>query len=278
MNKSVIKKLISILAAALMVFAFTSCSKDGEEETTEDRGAVNAQVQQETETESETETTTQPVTTTQPETTTVKGMEIQGIIDVLETKVFYLAGKMNLTGGQTMDAKITCNNEDSRLEMSSNQMKISIVYMGGVPYLVNNSNNKYAVIDETAVDSMDKLMSSFSSMGFTMNSADMTDIKNMMSNFDMNMDFSQYIEDGEYIEYDANINGTKYICSSYETDYGMIKIYTTEGELKIIDVFDADGVRQMNFEVSAFIPAVLTPISLNGLTQTTSILNVFTAS
>ena len=58
----------------------------------------------------------------------------------------------------------------------------------------------------------------------------------------------------------------------------MIKIYTTEGELKIIDVFDADGVRQMNFEVSAFIPAVLTPISLNGLTKTTSILNVFTAS
>ena len=103
----------------------------------------------------------------------------------------------------------------------------------------------------------------------------MSEMKGMMSDFDQNMDFSQYIDQGEYSEYTAKVDGVEHLCSVYETEYGTIRIYTLDGQLKVIDIYDAEGLRQMNMKVSVFIPQVLTPITLTGLNQSPSILHLF---
>lgn len=272
------KKIISILMAIIMVLAFAGCNKEPEEEETqapeiktEEDTAVMAPV-----TESTTEMTTQAETTTVPETTTKPdGSSIKGIIDTLEGQIFYLAGTMNMHSGEKIDLRMTCNGEDYRLEMNSNRMKISMVYLGGSPYIINNSTNSYILFDEAAIDNLDQVLNSFSSYGISFTSNDMDEMKSMMSDFDQNMDFSQYINQGEYSEYNAKVDGVEHLCSVYETEYGAIRIYTLEGALKVIDVYDADGLRQMNMNVSAFIPQVLTPISLTGLSQSPSILHLF---
>ena len=186
-----------------------------------------------------------------------------------------MAGVMELTGGDTIDMKMTCDGDDYRMEMNSKQMKMTMYYISGVPYVANNSNNLYAVIDEAAINSLDQILGSFSAYGISFTGAEIDEMKSMMSNFDTNMDYSQYINDGEYSEYTAPKNGVDHLCSTYKTEYGTIRLYTLDGVLKIIEVYDSTGLQQMNMEVSAFIPQVLTPISLNGLTQAGSILNVF---
>ena len=269
------KKITSILLAMLMIFAFAGCGADKTEEPATDAEAAGAVVQEaESTTEKATETTTEATT----ETTTAApkdGENIQQIIDTLESKTFYMAGVMKLAGGDTINMKMTCDGDDYRMEMDSKQMKITMYYIGGVPYIANNTNNLYAVIDDAAIDSLDQVLNSFSSYGISFTGAEMTEMKSMMSSFDQNMDYSQYINNGEYSEYNSKINDVEHLCSVYKTEYGTIRIYTLEGELKVIEVYDSTGLQQMNMEVSAFIPQVLTPISLNGLTMTGSILNVF---
>lgn len=273
------KKVISLLLAVLMAAAFAGCSKSDPEAPTKDDAEVMSQTQA---------TTAAPAMTTEAPTTQAAAAEtttgapkdgesIQGIIDTLESKRFYMSGTMNLNGGQTVDAKATCDGDNYRLEMVSAQMKMSIIYLDGTPYLVNNGTNSYVVIDDAALANMDQVMKSLSAFGVSFNSQDIAEMKNMMANFDQNMDYSQYINDGEYSEYTATLDGQEYLCSMYKTEYGTIRIYTQDGTLKIIDVFDADGLRQMNFVVSAFIPEVLSPISLTGYTKAASILNLFTS-
>ncbi len=270
------KKIISVLMVITMIFAFAGCGKEQKEDETttnspeiitEEDTAVMVPV-----TESTTVATTQPETTTVPETTTKPdGSSIKGIIDTLEGKTFYLAGTMKMRSGETIDAKMTCDGEDYRLEMDSNQMKMSMIYLENAPYIVNNSTNSYILFDENAINSLDKVLNSFSSYGISFTSQDMNEMKSMMSDFDQNMDFSQYINQGEYSEFQSN----EYLCSAYKTEYGSIYIYTLDGELKVIDMYDADGLRQMNMTVSAFIPQVLTPITLTGLSQSPSIMHLF---
>ncbi len=272
------KKIICILLAFAVVFAFAGCSGNtDQEETTE---TTTVQEESETETVAETttaETTTAETTTEAPETTTKPdGSSIKDIVDTLESKKFYMAGTINLTGGESMDAKATCEGDNTRIDITSAQMKMSMIYLDGVAYLVNSSTNYYAVLDETAIDSMDQMLSSMSMYGVNFSSSEISEMKSMMQDFDTTMDYSQYIKDGEYSEYNITTNGQEYLVSEYTTDYGQIRIYTQDGELKTIDVFDTDGLRQMNFVVSAFIPQVLTPVSLTGLTKTSSILNLFT--
>lgn len=274
------KKIICILLALAVVFAFAGCSDDAsQEETTE-----ATTIQEESETVAVSETTTIPETTTEtttaaPETTTKPdGSSIKNIVDTLESKKFYMAGTINLTGGESMDAKATCEGDNTRIDITSAQMKMSMIYLDSVAYLVNTSTNYYAVLDETAIDSMDQMLSSMSMYGVNFSNSEIAEMKSMMQDFDTTMDYSQYIEDGEYSEYNVTTNGEEYLVSEYSTDYGQIRIYTQDGELKIIDVFDTNGLRQMNFVVSAFIPQVLTPVSLNGLTKTASILNLFTGT
>lgn len=274
------KKIISVLMVITMIFVFAGCGKEQQEEETttntaeirtEEDTAVMVPV-----TESTTEATTQPETTTVPETTTKPdGSSIKGIIDTLEGKTFYLAGTMKMQSGDTIETKMTCDNENYRLEMDSKQMNMSMIYLDSSPYIVNNSTNSYILFDENAINSLDKVLSSFSSYGISFTSQDMNEMKSMMSDFDQNMDFSQYITQGEYSEYTAKINEVEHLCSVYETEYGAIRIYTLDGTLKVIDVYDADGLRQMNMTVSAFIPQVLTPISLTGLSQSPSIMHLF---
>jgi hypothetical protein len=182
---------------------------------------------------------------------------------------------MKLTGGDTIDMKMTCDNDNYRMEMNSRQMKIAMYYIDTVPYIANTTNNLYAKIDEAAIDSLDQVLNSFSAYGISFTGAEMNEMKSMMSNFDQNMDYSQYIKDGEYSEYISKINDIEHLCSTYKTEYGTIRIYTLDGVLKHIEVYDSTGLQQMSMEVTAFIPQVLTPISLNGLTLTGSILNVF---
>lgn len=274
------KKIISILMAISMVLVFAGCSNEQKEEesttnTTEIRTEEDTAVMVPV-TESTTAATTQPETTTVPETTTKPdGSSIKGIIDTLEGKVFYLAGTMKMQSGDTIDTKMTCDNENYRLEMDSKQMNMSMIYLDSSPYIINNSTNSYILFDENAINSLDKVLNSFSSYGISFTSQDMNEMKSMMSDFDQNMDFSQYITQGEYSEYTAKINEVEHLCSVYETEYGAIRIYTLEGALKVIDVYDADGLRQMSMTVTAFIPQVLTPISLTGLSQSPSIMHLF---
>lgn len=283
MSKITWKKVMSVLLAVMMAAAFAGCAKSDGEEPTTDGAEVMLQTQATTApvttTEATTEAPTTQVHTTETTTAAPKdGESIQGIIDTLESKRFYMAGTMNLNGGQTVDAKATCDGDNYRLEMVSAQLKMSIIYLDGTPYLANNGTNSYVVIDDAAMANMDQVMTSLSAFGVSFNSQDISEMKSMMANFDQNMDYSQYINDGEYSEYTATVDGQEYLCSTYKTDYGTIRIYTQDGTLKIIDVFDADGLRQMNFVVSAFIPEVLSPISLNGYTKAASILNLFTAA
>lgn len=272
------KKAISLLLAVLMIAAFAGCSKSNTEDPTKDDAEVTPQTQA---------TTAAPVTTTEApttqaaaaETTTAApkdGESIQGIIDTLESKHFYMSGTMNLNGGQTVEARATCDGDNYRLELVSAQMKMSIIYLDGTPYLVNNGTNSYVVIDDAALANMEQVMKSLSAFGVSFNSQDISEMKDMMANFDQNMDYSQYINDGEYSERTEVIDGKEHLCSTYKTDYGSIYIYTLDGELKLIEVY-ADGLKQMSFEVSAFIPEVLSPISLTGYTKAASILNLFTS-
>ena len=240
-------------------------------ETTVPETTVAETTVPETTTEMTTEATTVPETTTAPD-----GSSIKHIVDTLESKQFYLAGTINLTGGESMEAKMSCDGDDSKMDISSARMKMSMIYLDGTAYIVNTSTNTYAVFDETAVDSLDQMLGSMSSYGISFSSTDITEMENMMKDFDTSMDFSQYIENGEYSEFTVTNNGSEYLVSEYATEYGKIRIYTQEGQLKTIDIFDTEGLRQMNFVVSAFIPQVLAPISLNGLTLTNSILNLFT--
>ena len=275
MSAMTVKKVISILTAILMIFALAGCGKEASEEPVDEiiteEEATQAAAVPETTTETTTEeTTTQPETTTKPD-----GSSIKAIVDTLESKTFYLAGTMNMQGGEVIDAKMTCDGDDYRLEMNSSQMKLSMVYLDGNPYIVNNSSNSYILFDQAAIDSLDQVLNSFSSFGVSFSSADMSEMKSMMSDFDQNMDFSAYINDGEFFEFDAKIDEVDYLCSAYKTEFGAIYIYTIDGTLKFIDVYDADGLKQMRMEVSVFIPQVLTPISLNGLTQAASLLNLF---
>ncbi len=285
MTNNYLKKIICILTVISMMAVFAGCSKSEEEETTELVEEISEEYSEEeseteAETETETETTTVPETTTVIETTTVAdGSSIQSIIDTLESQVFYMSGQITINeSNQTVDAKMNCSGDNYSLDMSTSQLNISILYIDGVPYIANNSTKLYVVIDDTAIDSMDQIVSSLSSMGISMSSTDVSDLKSMMENFDENMDYSQYIEDGEYSEYTSTTYGEEYLCSAYKTDYGTIRIYTDDGELKVIDVYDADGAMQMNFVVAAFIPQTVNPISLDGLTRTTSIMNLFTGS
>lgn len=273
------KKIISILLVLVFALSLAGCAdKTKEEETTEETTTQQSQTTTETTTSAPVTTTEAPTVTTTaaPETTTVPdGSSIKGITDTLEGKKFYLAGVMKTASGETIDVKMTCDGEDYRMEMNSSQMKISMIYLDSNPYIVNNSTNSYILFDETAIDSLDQVLSSFSSFGVTLTGSDIEEMKSMMSDFDTNMDFSQYITDGEYSEYTAKKDNVEYLCSSYETEYGSIYIYTIDGELKMIDVYDTDGLRQIGMTVSAFIPQVLTPISLNGLKKSASILELF---
>ena len=285
MSRSALKKIISVCLAVLMSMTLFGCNKEsGDSESTEpavtlagEESDVAANVTETTQPET---TTAPPPETTRAETTTAApdGSSIQNIIDTLESKHFYMAGTMNMTGGQVIDAKATCDGDNYRLEMVSKQMKMTFIYIDEVPYIVNNATNMYVVIDEAAINNMDKVLSSFSSFGVSFSNTDIAEMKSMMSNFDKNMDFSQYIEGGEYSETHPTIDGQEYLCSIYKTEYGTIRIYTLNGEPKILDVYDSDGLRQMNFVISAFIPQILTPITLNGLTKSSSIVNLFTAS
>lgn len=277
MSAMTVKKVISILTAILMIFALAGCGKEASEEpvdeiiTQEEATQAAATV-----TETTTQETTTQETTTVPETTTKPdGSSIKAIVDTLESKTFYLAGTMNMQGGEVIDSKMTCDGDDYRLEMNSSQMKLSMIYLDGNPYIVNNSSNSYILFDQAAIDSLDQVLNSFSSFGVSFSSADMSEMKGMMSDFDQNMDFSQYIDQGEYSEYTAKVDGVEHLCSVYETEYGTIRIYTLDGQLKVIDIYDAEGLRQMNMKVSVFIPQVLTPITLTGLNQSPSILHLF---
>ena len=272
------KKSICIILAFAMLFAFAGCGKEATEDNNEpvinqeeESSVAETTTVPETTTEMTTEATTVPETTTAPD-----GSSIKHIVDTLESKKFYLAGTINLTGGESMDAKMTCDGDNSKTDISSARMKMSMVYLDGVAYIVNTSTSTYAVFDETAVDSLEQMLGSMSSYGISFSSTDISEMKNMMKDFDTSMDFSQYIENGEYSEFNVETDGQTYLVSEYATEYGKIRIYTLNGELKTIDVFDTTGLRQMNFVISAFIPQVLAPISLNGLTLTTSIMNLFT--
>ena len=282
------KKIICVMMAVITILAFAGCSKNTEKEpeTTTAPATTQASAVPEVTTEATTlppetttmpETTTVPETTTLPETTTVKpdGSSIKNITDTLEGKTFYLSGKMDMHSGESIDVQMTCDGEDYRLVMDSRQMKISMIYLQGAPYIVNNSTNSYILFDETAMNSLDQVLGSFSALGVSISGSDMNEMKSMMSDFDQNMDFSQYIEQGEYFEYKTTKDEIEHLCSAYETEYGSIRIYTIDGELKYIDIYDADGLRQMSMKVSAFIPQVLTPITLTGLNQSPSILHLF---
>lgn len=277
MSAMTAKKVISILTAILMIFALAGCGKETADETPDEiitqEEATQAAA---TVTETTTQETTTQETTTVPETTTKPdGSSIKSIVDTLEGQTFYLAGTMNMHSGEVIDTKMTCDGEDYRLEMNSSQMKLSMIYLDGAPYIVNNSSNSYILFDQAAIDSLDQVLNSFSSFGVSFTGSDMDEMKGMMSDFDQNMDFSQYINQGEYSEYKAPVNGVEHLCSVYETEYGTIRIYTLDGQLKVIDVYDADGLRQMNMQISVFIPQVLTPITLTGLNQSPSILHLF---
>lgn len=275
MSAMTAKKIISILTVILMVFAFAGCAEETKEEETDPVEIITEEEATQA-VATVTETTTQETTTQAPETTTKPdGSSIQGIIDTLEGQTFYLAGTMNMQSGEVIDTKMTCDGEDYRLEMNSRQMKMSMIYLDGAPYIVNNSSNSYILFDEAAIDNLDQVLNSFSSFGVSFTGSDMDEMKGMMSDFDQNMDFSQYINQGEYSEYNAPLNGVEHLCSVYKTEYGAIRIYTLDGTLKVIDIYDADGLRQMNMQVSAFIPQVLTPITLTGLSQSPSILHLF---
>lgn len=278
MSSKILRRIISISMALVMVFVFAACSNDKQGEDGTQADSQNATTVQANagavETTTEAETTTVPETTTVEETTLVSPA-VQKIVDTLSGKKFYLAGTMNLTGGDKVDTKMTCDGDNYRLEMNSSQMNLSMCYLDGNPYIINNSKNQYVLFDEAAVNSLDKVLSSFSSLGVSLSGADMDEMKGMMSDFDQNMDFSQYINEGDFFEYQQVIEEETYICSKYSTEYGAIIIYTLGETLKFIDVYDAEGLRQMRMEVTAFIPQVLTPISLTGLTKAPSILHLF---
>lgn len=273
------KKIVSILLVLVLAFSLAGCADETKEEETSSE-TTTQQAEPDTET-----TTSVPVTTTEaptvtttaaPETTTAPdGSSIQGIIDTLEGKKFYLAGVMETSSGETIDVKMTCDGDDYRMEMNSSQMKMSMIYLDANPYVVNNSTNSYILFDEAAINSLDQVLSSFSSFGVTLTGNDIEEMKSMMTDFDTNMDFSQYINEGEYSEFNSKKNNVDYLCSRYKTEYGSIYIYTIAGELKMIEIYDTEGLRQIGMTVSAFIPQVLTPISLNGLTKSASILELF---
>lgn len=271
----------------IMIFAFAGCSKENGDDTAADSNQVvdtENEFLTESETTTEQETTTVPETTTEVETTTEEttkapdGESIKEIVNTLESKVFYMAGKMNLTSGESMDAKITSDGTNMRVEIVSSRMKMTIIYLDNVAYLINNSTNYYAILDETAFDSFDQIFSQMSMYGVSFSNQDISELKGMMSNFDETFDYSQYIEGGVYEEFNAKVNGEEYLCSRYTTDYGKFYVYTQDGTLKIMDVYDTDGLRQMNFVISAFIPQVLTPITLTGYNKAASVLDLFTGT
>lgn len=268
------KIIIAIVVVFCMILCFAGCKGESKEDETVNNEPSSSEAVVTTE-----EPTTEAPTTEAPTTeatTAPDGSSIKHIVDTLESGHFYMAGTMELRGGEIINTKVTNDGENSRLEMDSNKLKMSIIYLDGVPYVVNNATNTYVVFDEAAINSLDTVMKSISSMGISMNSADMNEMKSMMKNFDKNMDYSQYINNGEYTEYNLAMDNVMHLCSNYKTEYGQISIYTLDGELKYIEVYDASGLRQMCISVSAFIPQALTPITLNGLTKSASIVNLFT--
>lgn len=279
------KKIICVLLSAAMLFALAGCSENDDDVKTNNDNVVQeteSSTEQESSTEAETttevETTTEPETTTEATTKAPDGEAIKEVVNTLEKGVFYMAGTMNLTSGESMETKITSDGTNTRVEIVSKQMKMTIIYLDNKAYLVNNSTNYYAVLDETAFDSFEQIFSSMSMYGVSFTNQDISELKSMMENFDETFDYSQYIEGGVYDEFYAKVDGVEYLCSRYGTDYGKVYIYTQDGALKIMDVYDTDGLRQMNFVISAFIPQVLTPITLTGYNKAASVLDLFTGS
>lgn len=291
MSSKTLRKIISISMVLVMVFVFASCSNDKKNENDTQPDAqnsttvqTNADVVETTaikgssddyEGVTEAETTTEAEATTEDATSVIAGSAVQPIIDTLAGKNFYLVGTIHLNSGESIDMSMSCEGDNYKLDMKSKQMDMGMCYIGGNPYIINNTKKQYVLFDEAAIDSLDEVLSSMSSLGISMGDTDMSQMKDMMTDFDQNMDFSQYINEGEFFEYQVVIDGETYFCSTYETDYGSIKLYTLDGKLKTIDIYDADGLRQVNIEVVAFSNQIFTPVTLNGLTQASSILNLF---
>ncbi len=265
------KKFVCILLAFTVVFAFAGCKKELLSNETTDNTGNNTGA-------------TLPVATTQPETTTANpedttdedvGSAIQGIVDTLQSKKFYLFGEMNFVSGQTMDMRMTCEGDNLRVEIESEQIPMTMFVIDNVPYIANSSTKKYAVIDEKAVNEITGLMSSIPGIDMSqLSGIDMSEMENMMGNFDDSMDFSQYLNSDDYSEFTETKDGVEYLCSLYKTEYGSLYIYTIDGELKMIEIY-ADGQKQLTMTDTQLIPQVLTPVTLDGFTLVASILNVF---
>lgn len=271
------RRIMSILTAVVLIFTLAGCGNStNEEETTTLPPAENASEAVNADAVTTTEAPTTEAPTTVPETTTqAPGEAIQHIVDTLESKTFYLSGQMDMQSGDSINAQMTCDGDNYRMVMDSKQMKLSMIYLDGNPYVVNNSTNSYILFTEDSIDSLDKIFNSFSSYGISFSSADISEMKGMMADFDTNMDFSGYIEDGELFEFKKAIDGVEHLCTAFKTDYGAVYIYTLDGTLRYIDMYDAEGLRQMHMTVNVFLPQVLTPITLNGLTLSPSILHLF---
>lgn len=272
------KKLLCLILSCIILLSFAGCSKS----------PVNEESKTDTsETTIMPETTTTPEITTQettiPETTTAEQTTIPApdfsinkkIADELKAGVFYMAGSINPDSDMPITVNVTCDGKNIRATIVSDKATMTVVQLDDISYLIDNKSNKYAEINEDTVKDLDALLSSLSVYGINLNGTEKTDIKNMISDIDTSFDYSQYLENAIYEEFVAKQDEKEYLCSSYKTEDGACHLYTCDGELTTIDVYDAEGLRQINLQVDAYIPETLVPITLTGFTKTGSVLDLF---
>lgn len=272
------KKILCLILSCIVLFSFAGCSKTPVDEELKTDTPETAVIH---ETTTISETTTQK--TTIPETTTVEQTTSptpdfsvnKKIADELKAGVFYMAGNINPDSDMPITVNVTCDGKNIRATIVSDKATMTVVQLDGISYLIDNKSNKYAEINEDTVKDLDTLLSSLSAYGVNLSGTEKTDIKNMISDIDTSFDYSQYLENATYEEFVAKQDGKEYLCSAYKTEDGTCRLYTCDGKLTTIDIYDADGLRQINLQVDAYIPETLVPITLTGFTKTGSVLDLF---
>ncbi len=267
--------VISTLAAMLL----SACSGGGGTPEPETNAETVTTTVPATEPPAETtaETTTAAPTTTELDKKNYRSetpsTDMQVLSEILTAGIFYIDGEAKMHGGETMHVSINSDGENTRTDFTSGGMKMSLISIGESFYIANASTNTYVEITEETVRQFGDMLKTVSAVNFT--GEDIQSFESMADSFDRNADYSAYFNDAEYEEYYTENNGEEYLLGVYKTENGTARLYTQNGEPKILDLYDNTGLRQVSFIINTFVPLSTAPVSLNGMTRGGNLINMF---
>ncbi len=258
---------------------FSACSGGGDKTETEPNAETAATTVPATvpPTETTTETTTAAPTTTELDKknyhSDTPSADMQVLSEILTAGIFYIDGEAKMHGGENMHLSINSDGENTRTDLTSKGMKMAFISIGESFYVANTSTNTYIEITEETVRQFGDMLRTMSAVNFT--GEDIQSFESMVDNFDRNADYSAYFDDAEYEEYYTENNGEEYLIGVYRTENGTARLYTQQGEPKILDLYDNTGLRQVSFTINTFVPVSTAPVSLNGMTRGGNLINLF---